>query len=131
MRLQRLLTVLPATLLVMVASWQAVRVQTHDQSPWIGAGYSMFSYVDASAYRPLVAVAVDDPSLVVGIPPDLRREADRLLAAPTDDRASRFASALASEVGRRVRVEIWRPLFDAETLTVSAELIASGSGTGS
>lgn len=123
-----MLTVIPASLLIVVAGWQAIRVQTHDQSPWIGAGFSMFAYVDASAYRPLVAVAADDPAVHIAVPEELRREADRLLAAPTDDRASRFATALAAGEGRAVRVEVWRPLFDGESLVVGAELIAVGTG---
>jgi hypothetical protein len=127
-RAQRALTVLPAALLVAVAGWQAIRVQTHDQSPWIGAGFSMFSYVDASAYRPLVTVAAEDASIEIAIPDHLRKEAERLLSAPTDDRAARFARALASEAGRAVRVEIWRPVFDGETLVVDAVIIASGTG---
>lgn len=88
----------------------------------------MFSYVDGAPYRPLVVLAVDDPQLAIPIPGHLRREAERLKAAPTDHRAARFAAALAADAGRSVRVEIWRPIFDAESLTLTAELIAAGSG---
>ena len=131
MRFQRVLTVLPATLLVLVAGWQAIRVQTHDQSPWVGGGFAMFSYVDASVYRPLVAVTIADPSVAVLVPEHMSKEAERLLSAPTDDRARRFAESLATEAGETVRVEIWRPIFDADALVVDAELIASGSAAGS
>ena len=88
----------------------------------------MFSYVDGAPYRPLVVLAVNDPQVAVSIPGYLRDEAERLKAAPTNDRAARFAAALAADAGRSVRVEIWRPLFDAESLTLTAELIAAGSG---
>ena len=125
-KVQRALFVLPAVLLIFVAGWQAIRVETHDQSPWIGAGFAMFVYVDGAQYRPLVAVAADDPSVGIAVPPDLRREADRLKAAPTTDRAARFATALSAASGRPVRVEIWRPVWDAESLTLSAELIVTG-----
>ena len=124
---QKALAILPAAVLVAVAGWQSIRVQTHDQSPWIGAGFSMFAYVDGGQYRPLIVVEVDDPAVSVSIPARLHREADRLKAAPTDDRATRFAQSIAAEAGRDVRVEVWRPLFDAESLVLSAELIASGS----
>ena len=123
---QRVLRALPAVLLVVVAGWQAVRVETHDQSPWIGAGFSMFSYVDASAYRPLVVTAADDPTVTITVGDRWKRDVDRLLAAPSDERAARLAEALSSEVSRAVRVEVWRPLFDGDSLVVAAELIASG-----
>ena len=128
---QRMLAVVPAVLLITVAGWQAIRVETHDQSPWIGAGFSMFAYVDGAQYRPLVAVVADDDTgAAIPIPGDLRREADRLKAAPTDGRAEDFAVRLASSSGKSVRIEVWRPLFDAESLTVTAEVIAVGFGAG-
>ncbi len=125
--MQRAAVVVPTALLVVVAGWQAVRVETHDQSPWIGAGFAMFAYVDGDQYRPLVAVDADDPTVRISIPGHLRRESERLKSAPTDDRAARFATRLAEESGRAVRVEVWRPLFDGSSLEITAELIASGS----
>lgn len=104
-----------------------VRIQTHDQSPWLGGGFSMFAYVDGEQYRPLVAFAADEPNVRLRIPHELGREAERLKAAPTEDRAARFARALAGDSGRTVVVEVWRPVFDAPSLTLSAELIARGS----
>lgn len=91
----------------------------------------MFSYVDSESYRPLVAVAADDPEVAISIPARLRREAERLVAAPTDDRAERFAVSLSVEAKRPVRVEVWRPVFEPESLVVDAELVAAGVGSAS
>ncbi len=123
----RALAILPAALLVAIAGWQVVRIQTHDQSAWLGAGFSMFVYVDGAQYRPLVAISQDEAAVRIPIPRDLLDEAERLKAAPTHQRAARFAASLAEGAGRPVRVEVWRPLFDAETLTLTAQLIAFGS----
>jgi len=120
-------TVIPAALLLVVAGWQAVRVETHHQSPWVGGGFSMFAYVDGDQYRPLVAVDADQPDVRLHIPSHLRREADRLKSAPTDDRARRFAALLADELSRRVRVEVWRPVLHESGLSVTAELLATGT----
>ncbi|NIV57868.1 MAG: hypothetical protein GWN07_29145, partial [Actinobacteria bacterium] len=117
----RLLMAVPATLLILVAGWQAVRVETHDQSPWAGGGFAMFSYVDAAAYRPLIAYPTDDPSDRVVVPADMARERDRLLAAPTNDRAAGFAATLSARVGVAVTVEVWRPLFVPDGLVVEAD----------
>ena len=87
----------------------------------------MFSYVDASAYRPLVVTAAEDPAVTIAVGDHWKRDVDRLLAAPTDQRAARFAAALAAEASRSVRVEVWRPRFDGESLVVDAELIASAT----
>ena len=76
-------------------------------------------------------MTVADPSVSVRVPERMSKEAERLLSAPTDDRARRFAEALATEAGEAVRVEVWRPTFDADELVVDAELIASGTATGS
>jgi hypothetical protein len=119
-------TVIPAAVLLLVAGWQAIRVETHDQSPWVGGGFSMFAYVDGDQYRPIVAVDADDPGTRLPIPSHLRREAERLKSAPTDDRAARFAALLSEGGSRRVRVEVWRPVFDAEGLSVRGEMLAAG-----
>lgn len=124
---QRASAIVPAVLLVVIAGWQAIRVETHNQSPWVGGGFSMFAYVDGDQYRPLVAVAADDPGTAIPIPSRLHREAERLKSAPTDDRAGEFAATLAVRAGRAVRVEVWRPVFDPSTSTLSAELLAEGT----
>ena len=93
----RALAILPAALLVAIAGWQVVRIQTHDQSAWLGAGFSMFVYVDGAQYRPLVAISQDEAAVRIPIPRDLLDEAERLKAAPTHQRAARFAASLAGD----------------------------------
>lgn len=123
----RVLSIFPAVLLVAVAAWQAVRIETHNQSPWTGAGFSMFSYVDSPGHRALVVTDADGAPLP--IPPNLHREAERIRTAPTDDRVTRFAADVARREGREVTVEVWRPVFDADRLAVTAELLARGAAS--
>ena len=125
-RLVRTLSLLPIGLLLVVAGWQAIRIETHNQSPWIGGGFSMFSFVDNAIDRAVVATETDDPTVTVPVPADLTREAERLAAAPTDARAAQFARELAQRSGVAVTVEIWRPVWNADDLVVTAELLASG-----
>ena len=103
-RAVRALSLFPVVLLVVVAGWQAVRIETHNQSAWIGAGFSMFSFVDNAVHRPLVVTTTGDPAVPLDIPPDLEREAERLTAAPTVDRVTRFAEEMAQRQGEPVTV---------------------------
>ena len=56
-------TIIPAVLLLLVAGWQAIRIETHDQSPWAGGGFSMFAFVDGDQYRRIIAVDADEPTI--------------------------------------------------------------------
>ena len=123
----RTLPILPVVLLVGVAAWQAVRVETHNQSPWIGGGFAMFSYTDNSVHRPLVMSLPDGARVLFHVPPELDRRANRLRAAPTDDRVRQFAADLSAWMGMRVEVEVWRPVFDADRLELTAQLLARSS----
>ena len=125
-RLLRALSLFPVVLLLIVAGWQAIRIETHNQSPWIGGGFSMFSFVDNAIDRAIMVTETDDPTVSISVPADLAREAERMAAAPTDARATRFARELATRRGVAVTVEVWRPVWDADDLVVTAELLASG-----
>ena len=126
---------IPAALLCSVVLVQRVHVYGRSLTPWMGAGFSMFSTTDDPFARHLRCFALDAGGAEVfrSAPPvsGLPRE---MLHLPTESRLAPVAAAaaesrcdappeIAPEV-RRVRVEVWSLDFRAADSTVIPRLVA-------
>ena len=114
-RRRHLAIVLPAVLLLTVASIQMVLARTADLSPWKGGGFGMFASVDGLPFRwARVFVFAPQRSEEIAIPPSLEDEANRAVTWPYRRAMARLARATVERERRNgrpveaVRVEIWR-----------------------
>ena len=77
-------TVLPAAMLVTVASVQVVLTRTAGLTPWKGGGFGMFSTTDDSGRRRVrVFVTAPDRSEEIAISPSLEDAAARAAVLPS------------------------------------------------
>ncbi len=126
----RRLRLLPCAILIGVALQQLVLSQATGLSAWSGGGFGMFSTTDAGGARHLHAFLIR-PGVVREVQPPRSLEGlvRRSLAHPTDARLR----ALARELARiptpdhgavtGVRVQVWTPRFDPETLAPSGRIL--------
>ena len=125
--LARRLRALPVVLLLSIAGGQWALTARGDLSPWSGGGFGMFSTVDAGGARHLHAFQVrPGVEREVAVPREL---AVRAATLPT----GRFLRGVAEWVAAQpssdhgpvgsVRIQVFRPRFDPETLAPSSELL--------
>jgi hypothetical protein len=115
---------------VAVALLQLWLVRHEHLSAWCGGGFGMFSTTDGFGARRLHAVALS-PSFrsALEIPPELREEADRALALPTERRLRALALALAEhaaadlEPPESIQLGVYARRHDAVTLAPHGELL--------
>lgn len=120
-------------------------VKYHDLSPWLGAGFGMFSTVDSPASRQLYFYGVDkngrDWRIVM--PKKLQEAASKVKALPSQWQANQFwmefdAYQLQSNCSTdsypfypNYRIEVWKRRYDSETLRgQSGQLRAYRHGRG-
>lgn len=128
--MRRAAVVLPALLLLMVASLQMTLARTTLLSPWKGGGFGMFAAVDGVPFRWLrIYVTARDRSEELAIPASLADRAHRTVTWPLERSLKALAQAVLEREQRRnrpanaVRVEVWRADV-SRTLELSETLIA-------
>ena len=83
--------------LCMVAMLHFSRVHWSQQTPWKGGGFGMFSTVDARAARYLkLYLVTENGEVPVRLPASLRKRANRLRAAPSEEKLRSLAQRLVS-----------------------------------
>jgi hypothetical protein len=117
-------------MLVAVALLQLWLVRHEHLSAWCGGGFGMFSTIDGFGARRLHAVALSPAVRApLEIPPELREEADRALALPTERRLRALALALAErapsdfEPPEAIEIAVFARRHDPETLAPRGELL--------
>lgn len=114
-RAARLLTRLPAAILIVVAATQMTLARVSTLSAWKGGGFGMFASLDGLPFRELRIVSAAGGRSVERELPEALAEAGARVAAFPHERALRAlaAAVIADERanGRAVetvRVEVWR-----------------------
>jgi hypothetical protein len=129
-------------LLLMAANHGYLRY-VHDLSPWLGAGFGMFSTTDSVSARQAVVYGLDENGFgrELPVPDALSEQARRVLALPSPTMLRRLVEGIhrhRSEflctsvpdcVFSRYRIEIWRADYDPETLLSAGNRIADLSFT--
>jgi hypothetical protein len=116
-----LLPLLPPSLLFLVALGQVYLAHTADLTPWKGGGFGMFSTNDGESRRVEVWVIGPQGERQIEVP-SYDRGAMALAAFPTVERLNEFGRRVGeSERSRgleveRVRVAVWRPDFQVQTM---------------
>ncbi len=128
---------LPVLLLLGGVANHAWFVHQHQLSPWLGAGFGMFSTTDVGSTRRVYLTAVlengsdywvelddahfDTLARARALPNDrwLSRLADATFEALKDDEAPSFPNKPMT-----LRIEIWRNIYATDTLKASATLLA-------
>jgi hypothetical protein len=101
--------VLPTLVLTMVAVWQSIRTEVHDQIPWIGAGFGMFATVDGFDR----AVFAGDPATgrLLPLPPEVVELAQSVARAPRPSAVARVDGYL----GPGYELVVFAPVFDGRS----------------
>jgi hypothetical protein len=118
-------------LLAAVALSQLWLAYTEKLSAWSGGGFGMFSTADVFARRHLHAQLLA-PGVIreLEVPVELRMQARRALALPTDARLRALGEALAAHAGEpadAISLTVYARRFDRRTLAPSGELLKSVS----
>lgn len=123
----RVLPLIPAALLALVAVHQIHLARSQDLDPWQGGGFGMFSTgVERHTH---VFVTEGDRRLEVDLPDELEDLEDRVLVLPTAARLAEMARKLGDAQRDEhpdrtgVRVEVWQTTFDVEDLSPETVLI--------
>ena len=131
---------LPVILLVAGVVNHLWQVHRHELSPWLGAGFGMFSTTDVDSNRQVyLSVLLEDGSKVqLALGEQFRDAWQRARALPTNAWLSRLAEATFRALAqtpelefpdppRRLCIEVWRISFQERTLTPLASLLARRS----
>ena len=120
----------PAALLVVVASGQMVLAHTAMLSPWKGGGFGMFASLDARPFRYVrMFVRAPERSEELAVPPSLEHMAASVEILPTTAQLERLAHAVVARERRRqrpvdeVRLELWRIEFAPASLAPRDRLV--------
>ncbi len=120
---ERWVRLVPAFVLVIVATHQLYLSASAGLSPWSGGGFGMFSTTDAGANRHLHAFVLR-PGIEreVEVPEALKDRERRALTLPSDANLRALALELAKlpapdhGAATAVRIQVWRTRFDPNTL---------------
>jgi hypothetical protein len=98
--------VLPTLVLTVVAVWQSIRTELHDQIPWVGAGFGMFATVDGFDR----AVFAGDPATgrLQPLPHEVVELAESLARAPRQS----VVAILDRYLGPSYDLVVFAPVFD-------------------
>lgn len=111
-----------------MALGQVYLAHTADLTPWKGGGFGMFSTNDGASRWVEVRIEGSRGEREIEIL-DYDRTANALAAFPTPARIRGFGHRIAeayrepSDPGVRVRVGIWRPVYDSRTMEPRRERI--------
>lgn len=126
---------LPAAVLCAVVLVQRCLVYRHGLTPWMGAGFSMFTSIDDPFARHVrcTALAEDGRELAVTVPA-LEGDPSAIVNLPTSARLAPLARELAvrrcdaapdvAALATRVRVEVWSLRFGREAAAVTPWRVA-------
>jgi len=121
---------LPIFLFVIVALSQIYLAHTSNLCAWKGGGFGMFSTTDGGSNRHLHIFLLNDTMHKEVVTPDPLIDLDKRTAnLPTERKLRKFGRKIAEAYSdemvnfSRVRVEVWRTEFDAETLQPKASVI--------
>jgi len=122
-------SLLPVSLLVVVAGAQVTLATTAGLSPWKGGGFGMFSTTDDGGRRYVrVFVSAVERSEEISISPSLEDAARRAAVLPRDAELSRLARLVVDRERRHgrsveaVRIETWRVEYARDTLAATTRL---------
>lgn len=125
--------VVPAALLLAVASTQVWLSTTSRLSPWKGGGFGMFASVDGLPFRSVrITISAPERSEELHVPPSLEDLAARTATFPHEAAMERLGRAVAARErrqGRPVRavtIDVWRATYSA---TLDAEWTKLASRT--
>ena len=127
---RRVLNWLPVVLFLGMATTHLYLRYQHNLSPWLGAGFGMFSTTDSVSARQVVVYGLDANGFgrELAIPEELGEELKRVQALPSTVMLNRFVAklhalrlesdchVLSGCVFNQYRIEIWRASYDKETL---------------
>ena len=136
---RRVFSWLPVALFLSMATYHVYLRYQHNLSPWLGAGFGMFSTTDSVSARQVMVYGLDANGFgrELTIPEELSEEAKRVLALPSTGMLNRFASQIHTQrlesdcfvlsgcVFEKYRIEIWRSNYDRETLLPDGERIVN------
>ena len=105
--------VLPTLVLTMMAVWQSIRTEVHDQIPWVGAGFGMFATVDGFDR----AVFAGDPATgrLQPLPPEVVELAQSVARAPRRSAVARVDAYLDPGY----ELVVFAPVFDGRSNRLS------------
>ncbi len=140
---RRILYWLPIALLLLMAANHGYLRFIHNLSPWLGAGFGMFSTTDSVSARQAVVYRLDENGFgrEIPVPEDLGEQARRALALPSPAVLRRLLErihgyrlgatclSLPDCVFPAYRIEVWRADYDPETLLPRGSRIAELSFT--
>ena len=122
-------SLLPVSLLVVVACAQVTLATTAGLTPWKGGGFGMFSTTDDGGRRYVrVFVSGVERSEEIAISPSLQDAARRAAVLPRDAELSRLARRVVERERQHrrpvdmVRIETWRIEYAPETLAATTRL---------
>jgi len=129
---------LPVVLLILLALNQLRLVHTRDLSQWLGAGFGMFSTADsvASRYLHLYGITSTGARWNLPLPDELEELAERVRGLPDDQWMREIGTKLDTHLATndcpdnpqrctyaKYQIEVWRTLYDPETLQPQLEQI--------
>lgn len=128
----RVATYLPVVVLIVFALLQIDRAFRHDQTPWNGGGYGMFSSNDRISLRRLRYIALrGDEEIPLRVHSRFEPIAKGVKSYPSEARLTDFARTLAELDAAAeldgVRVEVWRTRFDSDSATASLEFVRAAT----
>jgi hypothetical protein len=101
--------VLPTLALTVVAVWQSIRTELHDQIPWVGAGFGMFATVDG--FDRMVFAGDPATGRLQPLPDEVVELAESVARAPR-----RSAVALLDDyLGPSYGLVVFAPVFDGRS----------------
>lgn len=136
-RKAKLLGVIPATLLLIVAGFQIFLARTECLTPWKGGGFGMFSTTDGNMFRTVrVFVSAPDRSEELLLNGDLEDLAVRAQMFPSNHQLRKLAEAILRDQHKRnlpaekIEIDVWRVEFDPGTLQPHGKIIRRYTYTG-
>ena len=122
--------VLPAAVLLVVASLQMTVGRAWGLSPWKGGGFGMFATLDARPFRYLrVYVTAPERSEELAMPRSLEDAAASAEILPTDRQLERLARRIVERERSKgrpvglVRIEVWREEFTPDSLSPAMRVL--------
>ena len=130
-------------LLLSMAANHGYQRYLHNLSPWLGAGFGMFSTTDSVSARQVVVYGLDENGFgrELPVPEALSEQARRALALPSPTMLQRLLErihrhrlettclSVSDCVFPAYRIEVWRADYDPETLLPKGSRIAELSLT--
>jgi hypothetical protein len=132
----KLITAIPAILLLVVASVQIYLVHSRQLTPWKGGGFGMFSTTDGNMFRSLrVFVSAPKRSEELLLKGNLEELAVRAQMFPSDGSLRRVALAVLKDQRKKglpaekIEIDVWNLEFDSGNLRPHGKILRRYSYT--